>query len=315
MTGGVGCSRGALEVGEQLVGSAPAARGWVALEQDGPWGAKAFTASHLDPELGRDLEAAAAAVDVRPCLIRRPGPHADPPAQIGTPRHVLVAHTDPGETWLLEGAVERPDQLRDLDWAALRDGDREGVRRSLPSLDPSEQHHLLVCTNGRRDVCCAIQGRPVALGLARRHPGVVWEVTHTSGHRFAPTAVLLPAGTLHGRLDVDAAGRLLDAAARGETVLEGSRGRSTWSAPGQVAELAVRSDVGEPGIDALRVVEVVETTDHTWKAVVAHRDGRAWEVTVTSSADGTARAESCGKDAVPLRRWGWSAPSLVGRLR
>mgnify|MGYP006171250341 CR=1 FL=1 len=42
----------AKEAGEQLVGSAPFARAWVALEQDGPWGAKAFTASHLDPGLG-----------------------------------------------------------------------------------------------------------------------------------------------------------------------------------------------------------------------------------------------------------------------
>ncbi|HEX4977792.1 MAG TPA: sucrase ferredoxin [Nocardioides sp.] len=317
MTAGAGtaCSSGALEAGEQLVGSAPAARAWVALEQDGPWGAKAFTASHLDPGLGRDLEAAAAAVDVRPSLIRRPGRHADPPARADAPRHVLVAHTDPADTWLLEGTLERPELLRDLDWAALEAGDQAGVRRSLPPLAPSQRHHLLVCTNGRRDVCCAVRGRPVALGLAARRPDVVWEVTHTSGHRFAPTAVLLPAGTLHGWLDVDAAGRLLDAAERGDTVLEGSRGRSTWSGPGQVAELAVRAAVAEAGLDALRVIEVSVTGDHAWTARVEHRDGRGWDVAITSTADGTTRPESCGKDAVPLRRWTWTPPSLVEPLR
>jgi len=311
----VGCSQGALAAGEQLVGSAPVARAWVALEQDGPWGAKAFTASHLDPVLGRDLEEAAAAVDVRPSLIRRPGRHADPPAHAGGPRHVLVAHTDPSATRLLEGTVEDPVQLRDLDWAALGAGDLAAVRRSLPSLSSSDRHHLLVCTNGRRDVCCAVQGRPVALGLAARRPDVVWEVTHTSGHRFAPTAVLLPAGTLHGWLDVDAAGRVLDAAKRGETVLEGSRGRSTWSGPGQVAELAVRAETGELGLDALVVTELETTGEHAWRAVVEHRDGRAWQVEVTSSADGTTRAESCGKDPVPLRRWAWTPPSLLAGLR
>lgn len=314
-TGGPGCSQGALAAGEQLVGSAPAARAWVALEQDGPWGAKAFTASHLDPGLGRDLEAVAAAVDVRPSLIRRPGRHADPPAHAGAPRHVLVAHTDPADTWLLEGTVEDPAQLRDLDWAAVGTGDQTRVRRSLPSLTPSERHHLLVCTNGRRDVCCAVQGRPVALGLAARRPGVVWEVTHTSGHRFAPTAVLLPAGTLHGWLDVDAAGRLLDAAERGETVLEGSRGRSTWSGPGQVAELAVRAAVAEPALDALRVTDVTGTGDHAWTVRVEHRDGHGWDVSVASTTDGTTRSESCGKDPVPLRRWTWTPPSRVERLR
>ena len=311
----VGCSQGALEAGEQLVGSAPFARAWVALEQDGPWGAKAFTASHLDPELGRDIEAAAAAVDVRPSLIRRPGRHADPAEHATAPRHVLAAHTDPAGTWLLEGTVDAPELLRTLDWAALAAGDRDAVRRSLPSLSPSDRHHLLVCTNGRRDVCCAVQGRPVALGLAARRPDVVWEVTHTSGHRFAPTAVLLPAGTLHGWLDVDAAGRVLQAAERGETVLEGSRGRSTWPAPGQVAELAVRSEVGEPALDALRVTDVVATGEHAWRVRVEHREGHGWDVEVASSADGTTRAESCGKDAVPLRRWTWTPPSLLERLR
>ncbi len=312
---GIGCSQGALAAGEQLVGSAPVARAWVALEQDGPWGAKAFTASHLDPGLGRGLEAAAAAVGVRPSLIRRPGRHADPPAHAVDPRHVLVAHTDPADTWLLEGTVARPEELLGLDWAALGAGDREAVRRSLPVLAPSERQHLLVCTNGRRDVCCAVQGRPVALGLSARRPEAVWEVTHTSGHRFAPTAVLLPAGTLHGWLDVDAADRLLDAAARGETVLEGSRGRSTWPAPGQVAELAVRAEVGEAALGALRVGTVAETGDHAWTVRVEHVDGRGWDVEVASSADGTARAESCGKDAVPLRRWSWTPPSLLARLR
>ncbi|MFP5253370.1 MAG: sucrase ferredoxin [Actinomycetes bacterium] len=313
--GDAACSPAALAAGEQLVGSAPTARAWVALEQDGPWGAKAFTASHLDPVLGRELEAAAAAVDVRPSLIRRPGRHADPPGHDDAPRHVLVAHTDPAGTWLLEGSVESPERLRELNWTALGAGDREAVRRSLPSLTPSEQPHLLVCTNGRRDVCCAVQGRPVALGVAGRRPDEVWEVTHTSGHRFAPTAVLLPAGTLHGWLDVDAADRLLDAAARGETVLEGSRGRSTWSGPGQVAELAVRAEAGELGLDALTVAEVVPTAEHAWRAVVAHRDGRAWQVEVISSADGTTRAESCGKDPVPMRRWAWGPPSALERLR
>lgn len=314
-TGPVACSEGALAAGEQLVGSAPVARAWVALEQDGPWGAKAFTASHLDPVLGRDLEAAAAAVDVRPSLIRRPGRHADPPAHAGAPRHVLLAHTDPADTWLLEGTLERPEQLRELDWAALGAGDREAVRRSLPSSTPSVRQHLLVCTNGRRDVCCAVVGRPVALGVAARRPGVVWEVTHTSGHRFAPTAVLLPAGTLHGRLDVDTADRLLEAAERGETVLEGSRGRSTWAGSGQVAELAVRAEVGEPALDALRVSTVTGTGDQAWTVRVEHRDGRAWDVEVASTADGTTRAESCGKEAVPLRRWAWTPPSPVERLR
>lgn len=304
MTGTVRCSDGSVDAGEQLAGSAPHAVGWLALEQSGPWGPKAFTDSHLDPAVGRAIEQVAAGHDVRPALVRRPGRHADDHAQEGTDtRRVLAAHTSPGATWLLEGAVADPEEVLGLDWAALRDGDRDAVRRSLPTLVESDRTHLLVCTNGTRDLCCAAKGRPVALGVAALQPDRVWEVTHTSGHRFAPTAVLLPAGTLHGRLDLAAAEQLLHAADRGETVVPGSRGRSTWPAAGQVAELAVREQTGETGLDALSVVSVAGTGDHAWDVTVAHVDGGRWTVSVTSQETGVDRAESCGKALVTLRRW------------
>ena len=90
------CSTGSAAVGEQLAGSAPLAVAWVALEQNGPWGPKAFTDSHLDPDVGRKLEALAAEHQVRPCLIRSPGRHADKPTAGEHPRRVLVAFTRPG---------------------------------------------------------------------------------------------------------------------------------------------------------------------------------------------------------------------------
>ncbi len=299
-----GCSEGSRAAGEELAGSAPHAPGWVALEQSGPWGAKAFTDSHLDPDLGRALEAVAGEHRVRPALIRRPGHHAD--AHVTGDRRartVLVASTRPSATGLLEGTVRDPGDLLGLDWAALRDGYLDAVRRSLPALQPATGPRLLVCTNGRRDLCCAVHGRPVALAAAAAHPGRVWEVTHTSGHRFAPTAVLLPAGTLHGRLDAVAANVLLEAAERGETVLEGSRGRSTWSAAGQVAELAVRRATGVTGLDALRVSDEHPVAETAWAVTVTHEDGRRWLVDVGSVPSPVERAESCGKPALPLRRW------------
>ncbi len=308
MSRAVSCSDGSVAAGEQLAGSAPQAVAWLALEQNGPWGAKAFTQSHLGAGLGRRIEEAAAAHGVRPALVRRPGRHADDPVDAGPatghdPRRVLLAHTTPGRTWLLEGTLAQPDDVLAVDWAALRDGDLDAVRRSLPTLAPTDRAHLLVCTNGTRDVCCAVKGRPVALGVAALHPDRVWEVTHTSGHRFAATAVLLPAGTLHGRLQVGDAEELLAAADRGATVLSGSRGRSTYPPAGQVAELAVREQVGETGLDALGVADVQGAGDHSWVVSLAHADGRRWRVVVESEPTATDRAESCGKSLVGLRRW------------
>jgi hypothetical protein len=304
MTAAPRCSDGSFEAGEQLAGSAPKAVAWLALEQSGPWGPKAFTDSHLDPGLGRRIEELAGAHGVRPALVRRPGRHADDHAQDrGDARRVLVAHTRPGHSWLLEGTVAAPEDVLATDWAALRDGDLDAVRRSLPTLAASDRPHLLVCTNGTRDLCCAAKGRPVALGLATLQPDRVWEVTHTSGHRFAATAVLLPAGILHGRLDLAAAEELLLAADRGETVPDGSRGRSTWPPAGQVAELAVREQTRETGLDALDVTEVAGTGEHSWDVTVVHADGRRWRVAVASEETGADRAESCGKSLVTLRRW------------
>jgi hypothetical protein len=312
MTTPTSCSDGSLAVGEQLAGTAPHAVAWVALEQSGPWGPKAFTDSHLDKDLGRAIEIAAAAHGIRPSLIRRPGRHADRHAEAGTdPRQLLVAYTRPGGAWLLEGTLEQPGHLLDLDWESLQRGDLQGVRRSLPPLQASTRPHLLVCTNGRRDVCCATKGRPVALGAAGIFPGRVWEVTHTSGHRFAATSVLLPAGMLHGRLDVDAAAGVLVAADRGETVLAGSRGRSTWAPPAQVAELAVREEVKELSLDALFVdahdpalpgsVDAPGSpVPHAWVTVVRHVDGRAWRVETVARESAVQRAESCGKAPKPL---------------
>jgi hypothetical protein len=284
------CSSTSVAAGEPLIGSAPDAVGWVCLEQNGPWGAKAWTTSHLDPGLGAAIESAASAHRVRPSLIRRPGRHAD--GHTSTSRHVLVAHSQPGASWLLAGSVESPDELLDLDWAAVAAGDRAAVSVSVPGLSPALPQ-LMVCTNGTRDTCCARLGRPIAAAAARHFEGRVWEITHTSGHRLAPTTVLLPSGTLHGRV-LDAA-PLLSAESAGEVVLAGYRGRSVWPTAGQVAEDHVRRTFGVTGLDDLTVAAV----DSDW--VVSHRDGRSWQISVTAYDEGE-RPESCGKPSKPVTR-------------
>lgn len=286
------CSEASLAADEQLIGSAPDAIAWVCLEQNGPWGAKAWTDSHLDTETGRRIEEAAGEHGVRPSLVRRPGRHADPGTE--AERAVLVAYTHPGRSWLLTGTVTDPAALLALDWAAVAAGDLEATRASLPGLSVAPDPVLLVCTNGTRDTCCARLGRPVALAASGIDPEHVWEVTHTSGHRLAATTVLLPSGVLHGRV-LDGTG-LLATARRGTVTLDGYRGRSTYSPGAQVAEDHVRRTEGVLGLDDLEVVPEIDA----WR--VRHRDGRSWWVAVSSSESGE-RPESCGKDAKPVTRY------------
>jgi hypothetical protein len=63
---------------------------------------------------------------------------------------------------------------------------------------------VLVCTHGKRDTCCGSAGTTLAMAAERSigSPAVrVWRTSHLGGHRFAPTALVLPLGTMWGRLD------------------------------------------------------------------------------------------------------------------
>ncbi|MEV4616320.1 sucrase ferredoxin [Kitasatospora sp. NPDC049258] len=289
------CTTLSRELTEPLAATAATATTWLLLEQAGPWGAKALTESHLDQELGRALDSAAAGTGVRVALIRRPGRHADlePDAE----HEVIVAHTRPGASWIRRLRTADPARLLELDLAALGAGRHDGLGTEHRG-DPI----ALVCTNGRRDRCCAVLGRPLAAELAAAGHTEVWEVTHLGGHRFSPTMLVLPYGYAYGRLSGAAAKEVLTATADGRTVPEWSRGRSCWDRPGQAAEQAVRESTGEGDAEAL-TLEQRPDGHGGWTVEVAHRDGRRWRVSVAAGVSEPPRPESCGK-----------APGLPSRM-
>lgn len=280
------CAAVSAALREPQAGTAVRARAWICLEQPGPWGRDALTDSHLDPALGAELARRAQAAGARVLLIRRPGRHADTPG----PRRVYLAATTPGRTRLEQADLDTPDRLLDLDLTALADGRPTGL--GAPATTPL----LMVCANSRRDLCCALRGRPLAAELAARHPGQVWECSHTGGHRFAPTGVLLPTGYTYGRLDTDFADRLLHHAATGRVVTDRCRGRSTHDPAGQVAELAVRDATGEHR-DTLTVTGDGDGDGDT--RTVHHTDGRTWHVTTATRALPADRPASCGAPPTP----------------
>ncbi|MFK0118910.1 sucrase ferredoxin [Streptomyces sp. NPDC090994] len=285
------CSTVSQDLDEPVSGTAATARTWLLLEQPGPWGAKALTSSHLDPALGRALEKATRGTGVRIALIRRPGRHADPGAS--AERRVYTAHTAPGNTWLRAATVADPARLLDLDFAALGRGDHRGFDTVLQGGPHTGDPLVLVCTNGKRDRCCALLGRPLAAELAAAGTEGVWEVTHLGGHRFSPTVLVLPYGYAYGRVDARAVGEVLRGVRERRIVLAGCRGSSAWERPGQAAELAVRAAVGEYAAETLSVVRT-DGAAPGWQVTVAHADGRHWRVTVAQGASLPPRPESCG---------------------
>ncbi|MFC9161128.1 sucrase ferredoxin [Streptomyces fungicidicus] len=285
------CSTVSRELDEPVAGTAATARTWLLLEQPGPWGARALTSSHLDPALGRALEAAAQGTGVRIALIRRPGRHAD--SHMPAARRVYVAHTVPGNVWLRAATTTDPAHLLDLDFAALGRGEPATVESVLGGRPHEGDPLALVCTNGKRDRCCALLGRPLAAELAASGVQGVWEVTHLGGHRFSPTVLVLPYGYAYGRAEAHAVKEVLHRAEEGRIVVEGCRGGSAWERPGQAAELAVRRAVGEYAAEALTVVRT-DGAAPRWEVTVAHADGRRWLVGVAQGASLPPRPESCG---------------------
>ncbi|MGI5392340.1 sucrase ferredoxin [Streptomyces sp. CA-251251] len=285
------CSTVSRDLDEPVAGTAPVARTWLLLEQPGPWGAKALTSSHLDPALGRALETAAKGTGVRIALIRRPGRHADR----GTPdaRRVYAAHTVPGHAWLHHTTLTDPRRLLDLDLAALGRGDSRAFDAALGAVPHRGEPLALVCTNGKRDRCCALLGRPMAAELAASGAGDVWEVTHLGGHRFSPTVLVLPHGYVYGRVQAHTVKEIIGSAREGRIATAGCRGNSAWERPGQAAELAVRAAADEDAAEALRVVRT-EGTAPRWEVTLAHGDGRQWRVTVAQGPSAPPRPESCG---------------------
>ena len=233
------CATLSRALGEPLHATASRVRGWVLLEQPGPWGREAVTQSRLDRDLGLALERAAAAAHLRLLLIRRPGRGAS------RPHTCFVAHTSRGRRWLERRRLDDPAELLELDMAAVVAGERPGFGAQVA------EPVYLVCTNGRHDRCCATYGRPLAQVLAAGHGELIWESSHVGGDRFAGNLVCLPDGHYFGRVGPADADRVVGLHRKGSIDLAHWRGCCVDPPVVQAAEWFARRLTGLPGVGDL----------------------------------------------------------------
>ena len=221
------CSIASLVDDEPMIGTAPTDAEVLLVESPGPWGRDAVSDNRLPEAVREHL----GSVDMKVFLLRRPDGSAGPGTHVFRASATATGY-DVGAT-----VLDRAEDLLDLDLARL------------PSYDDPL---WLVCTNGKRDRCCAEIGRPIAARLAERWTEGTWETTHLGGHRFAGTLLALPSGITLGRLDADAAVEACVAVARGEVPLRWSRGRAGRSAVEQAHELHVLAG-GDPSDELVAV--------------------------------------------------------------
>ncbi|MDO5628086.1 MAG: sucrase ferredoxin [Mobilicoccus sp.] len=307
------CAAAWTDVAEPAWGTASPARFWVALEQTGAWGNRAFVESSLDPHLGVEFERACASAGGRALLVRSVDAHRARRDEGQTPRTVMIAGgMDAGAPWLLRGVIEDPADILTLPFDQLAGGDPGPAMSALPSLGRSSEPVLLVCTNGKRDTCCAVLGRPVAVVAGSLRPGQVWECTHTGGHRFSPTAIVLPTGATLARLTTELAVEALDAADHhalpvGTTTREHLRGLSHLPPVLQAADAYVRTAITETDTLALHTSAVDLAPDPAAAESVVdvtHRDGRTWRLRIRKHFEqGDLRRNSCTSSPVPAESW------------
>ena len=268
------CSALAEQLGEPMIGTADHRERWLLVEDRSAWGEKA-----VRDVLDAELEAAAKGRGTRLLLVRRR--EGDPAAD--AVRRVFLVDTATGR--MAVRTVTETDEL-----AGLLDMDLDDF--GAPLSDPI----FLVCTNGKRDACCALRGRALMQALAAHHAERVWECTHLGGHRFAGNLVCLPDGIVYGRVGPADGPRLADAYLDGRVDPELMRGRSAWPPPAQVADQWLRRQLR---LDVLAAVGLVEASNDGDDATVilATTDGERHHVRLTRVAAEPARPISCRADA------------------
>ncbi len=279
------CRIRSASLNESLHGTASTVRGWLLLEESGPWGAQVPRDSRLDPLLTQRLHAASRRLRLRVLLIRRARQATSPPS---SSRQCFLARTGPGASWIEHVVLDDPANVLDLDLTGFARGNSLGLDRVTHPL-------YLVCTHGRHDVCCAEEGRPVALALATHLPERTWEVSHIGGDRFAANLLALPHGLYFGRVTPEEVADLADAYARGEVDPQLFRGRAAYDFATQAAECFLRTRTGITGVDALPLVGSRRDDEET-EAMFGSPEGGCYRVRVRTTAAQPARALTCGAE-------------------
>jgi hypothetical protein len=265
------CSVQSAERGESMLGTAFEQPGVLLVEQPGPWGHPGLRASHFDADVAQALEARAAEAGLRLLAIRRPGRTPE-----GIHRSWAVA-IDGELTW---STYERDAELLDvpLDGSAGRRDD---------------EPLYLVCAHSKRDMCCALRGRPLAADLEALRPGRVWECSHTGGHRFAPIVLALPVGALYGRVPAEAAADIVAATERDQVLPALLRGVIGFPPVEQTAIAHALATLRMSDIDAVAVIGSDEVRPGVWVVRVVHASEQ-YDVSVAVETVSTP-LPSCGK--------------------
>jgi hypothetical protein len=252
------CSLRSLDLDEPLFATATETQVYFLLEYNQAWGAKAFEEGDLPEAVKAHLKLALKQIPgARLLMIKNRSSRSTNVV------HFFAAQLSDREPSLYAFQLQDYTDLLDLDLPTLvSSSERYSAYRRQEPL-------CLVCTNGRRDPCCAAHGTAIFRSLSRS-PGInLWQTSHVGGHRFAANLVYLPYGLFFGRLDLLSAERVTAALQRGELVLDHFRGRACYAKPVQAAEYYLRRQTGLSDVDAFHLIQAEQTSSQEWRMILA----------------------------------------------
>jgi len=126
----------------------------------------------------------------------------------------------------------------------IDDPSATGGLHEIGEAQPARQA-VLLCVQGSHDVCCGSEGVRLADELASDPDLIVHRVSHTGGHRFAPTGLTMPDGRMWAALDTEAVSRIMNA--DGDPAALAQRCRGWWGAETGAAQVAERAVFAREG--------------------------------------------------------------------
>lgn len=280
------CSLRSLDLDEPLFATATETQVYFLLEYNRAWGAKAFEESDLPEAVKAHLKKALKQIPgARLLMIKNRSSRST------NILHFFAAHLSDREPSLYAFQLKGYADLLDLDLPALASGsERYAARLSQEPLN-------LVCTNGRRDPCCAVHGPAVFRTISRSPGSNLWQTSHLGGHRFAANLVYLPYGLFFGRLDSLSAEEVIAALQRGELVLDHFRGRACYIQPVQAAEYYLRRQTGLSDVDAFHLQQAEQTSPQEWRVIFAAKQTPAqYELEILRQESDVSFFHSCRQD-------------------
>ena len=292
------CSERSLAQGEPTMGTAPRVDYWLLLEYTAPFGKKAFEECDLPEAVKAHLVLGLEGVKHgRVQLIRR-----EERVDKG-PFHFFAVVNHEEQPNIYEFSLP--------DYEALLALDIPAILREEPAFwqyDRAEPLYL-VCTNGKRDVCCALHGMALYQHLLKNESalgfGSLWQTAHIGGHRFAPALACLPHGAIYGRVPVEDALAICIGHRSGVLTLPYLRGRTCYDGHVQAADHLLRQQTGDLSLAAYKLVEVEAVSGHEWVFHFRERaTGRAHCVQLVREVSDVRVLQSCmGAGEEPIQTY------------